>query len=191
MDAAVLVPVKAFARAKLRLAPALDGPAREALARAMGARVVAAAAPLPVTVVCDDDDVAAWARARGASVVWAPGRGLNGAVANGVEHLAACGVDRAVVAHGDLPLAAGLARLADRTGVTLVPDRRDDGTNVVAVATDVGFRFAYGPGSFRRHCVEAERLGLPLHVVRAPALTWDVDRPGDLDFPAPRAAPCS
>nr|MDP9021066.1 2-phospho-L-lactate guanylyltransferase [Actinomycetota bacterium] len=74
MDAAVLVPVKAFARAKLRLAPALDGPARESLARAMAARVVAAAAPLPVTVVCDDDDVAAWARTNGASVVWAPGR---------------------------------------------------------------------------------------------------------------------
>lgn len=191
MDAAVLVPVKAFAQAKLRLAPALDGPAREALARAMAARVVAAAAPLPVTVVCDDDDVAAWARASGASVVWAPGRGLDGAVSDGVEHLAACGVDRAVVAHGDLPLAAGLSRLADRTGVTLVPDRRDDGTNVVVVATDAGFRFAYGPGSFRRHCLEAERLGLALHVVRAPALTWDVDRPADLDFPAPRAAPCS
>ena len=36
------------------------------------------------------------------------------------------------------------------------------------------------PGSFRRHCAEARRLGLTLHVVRAPALSWDVDVPGDL-----------
>ncbi|MBO0893955.1 MAG: hypothetical protein J2O39_06235, partial [Acidimicrobiales bacterium] len=49
----VLVPVKAFAHAKLRLAPALPPPEREALARRMGERVLAAAAPLPTAVVCD------------------------------------------------------------------------------------------------------------------------------------------
>lgn len=190
MDAAVLVPVKAFARAKLRLAPALDAPAREALARTMAARVVAAGAPLPVLVVCDDAGVAAWAEANGAGVVWAPGRDLDGAVADGVAHLAACGVTRAVVAHGDLPLATGLARLADGPGVTLVPDRRDDGTNVVAVATTAGFRFSYGPGSFRRHCAEVERLGLGLRVVRAPALTLDVDRPADLGVAEEETVPC-
>ena len=56
--AVVLVPVKAFAAAKGRLAGVLDGPGRAALARSMAEVVVAAAAPLPVVVVCDDDDVA-------------------------------------------------------------------------------------------------------------------------------------
>ena len=35
------------------------------------------------------------------------------------------------VAHGDLPRARGLGALAPFDGVTLVPDRRDDGTNVL------------------------------------------------------------
>ena len=52
----MLVPVKAFAEAKARLAPALDAGQRERLARAMAEHVVAAAAPLPVSVVCDDED---------------------------------------------------------------------------------------------------------------------------------------
>ncbi|MGI8758685.1 MAG: 2-phospho-L-lactate guanylyltransferase [Acidimicrobiales bacterium] len=191
MDAAVLVPVKAFSRAKLRLAPALDGPAREALARRMAAGVVAAAAPLPVAVVCDDVEVAAWAVHHGAAVVWAPGRGLDGAVADGVEHLGALGFEQVVVAHGDLPLAAALAGLAGIPGVTLVPDRRDDGTNVAVVPPASRFRFAYGPASFERHRAEAQRLHLPLRVVRAPALAWDVDHPADLDFPTRPATPCS
>ena len=73
---AVLVPVKAFDRAKVRLAPALAPRERERLARVMAEHVLAAAAPLPVAVVCDDADVAAWARAKDARVVWSPGAGL-------------------------------------------------------------------------------------------------------------------
>jgi 2-phospho-L-lactate guanylyltransferase len=68
--------------------------------------------------------------------------------------------------------------------VTLVPDRRDDGTNVVSVPTDAGFAFSYGPGSFRRHAAEARRLGLPVRVLREPGLGWDVDIPDDLANPA-------
>lgn len=190
MGGAVLVPVKAFSRAKERLAPCLDQPARAALARAMASRVVAAAAPLPVAVVCDDAEVAAWAVDHGARVVWAPGRGLDGAVVEGVAQLGALGIERVVVAHADLPLAAGLAPLAEGTGITLVPDRSEDGTNVAVVGTASGFRFSYGPGSFRRHRSEAARLGLPLLVVRPSELTWDVDHPGDLDFPRPARPRC-
>ena len=49
----VLVPVKAFGRAKLRLAEVLDGPARARLAREMADRVLSAATGHPVAVVCD------------------------------------------------------------------------------------------------------------------------------------------
>ena len=177
---AVLVPVKAFADAKVRLAPALPAPERAALARWMGERVLAAAGGLPVAVACDDDEVAGWAAAQGALVVWAPGRGLNGAVQDGVDHLAGLGAGRVVVAHADLPLASDLPRVARFDGVTVVPDRRDDGSNVVCVPTGAGFRFAYGPGSFARHLAQAAALDLPRRVLRVPELCWDVDVPADL-----------
>lgn len=180
----MVVPVKAFTSAKVRLAGALDPFERADLARRMAEVVVAAADPLPVIVVCDDDEVQAWAQDAGARVVWCPGRGLNGAVADGVAALRADGVSMAVVAHADLPLATRLDWLAGFPGVTLVPDRRLDGTNVLAVPTDGGFRFSYGAGSFARHRAEARALGLPARIVCDERLAWDVDLPTDLAWPA-------
>jgi 2-phospho-L-lactate guanylyltransferase len=177
---AVLVPVKSFAHGKLRLTAALGDDDRRALVRRMAEHVLGAAEPLPVAVVCDDEEVAAWARAHGARVLWEPGRGLNGAVQSGVAQLAGLGVRRVVVAHADLPLARDLASLADFEGVTLVPDRRDDGTNVLALPADTPFRFSYGPGSFGRHRAECDRLGLDVRVLRLPTLAYDVDWPSDL-----------
>jgi 2-phospho-L-lactate guanylyltransferase len=177
---AVLVPVKSFRAAKLRLATVLDTHAREAFARELASRVISAAAPLPVLVVCDDDDVATWATEHGASVAWTPGLGLSAAVMAGVERLCADGVALAIVAHADLPFAAGLATLGEAGTVTLVPDRRRDGTNVAAVPTGAGFCFAYGAGSFERHRLEAARLGLPCQIVYDRRLAIDIDLPEDL-----------
>lgn len=177
---AVLLPVKSFGEAKLRLAPALDPASRAELARAMATHVVMSAAPLPTAVVCDDAEVAAWARELGALVVWEPERGLNRAVEAGVARLAAGGAERVIVAHADLPSSGRLDWVARFAGVTLVPDHRDNGTNVLSVPSDAGFTFSYGPGSFARHGVEATRLGLALRVVREPSLAHDVDLPADL-----------
>jgi 2-phospho-L-lactate guanylyltransferase len=97
----------------------------------------------------------------------------------------------AVVAHADLPLATRLHWVAEFPGVTLVPDRRLDGTNVLAVPTEAGFTFAYGPGSFARHRAEAQACGLPARIVRDDRLAWDVDLPADLAWPTvgPDAGP--
>lgn len=183
-DLAVVIPVKDFTQAKVRLAAELDAPARAELARDMATIVVRAAEPLPVCVVCDDEDVRAWAVGVGAEVIWTPGLGLNGAVHAGVDELARRGVRTVVVAHSDLPLATSLEWVAGTEGITLVPDRRLDGTNVLAVPAGAGFRFAYGAGSFARHRAEATRLGLPVRIVRDTRLGWDVDHPGDLVLPA-------
>jgi 2-phospho-L-lactate guanylyltransferase len=177
---AVLIPVKAFREAKVRLAPAMSAPERAALAQKMATRVVASAAGLPVAVVCDDPEVATWARELGALVIWEPGRGLNGAVQEGVARLSAAGAALVVVAASDLPLATDLRWVTRFAGVTIVPDRRRDGTNVIAVPTAAGFAFSYGPGSFARHLHEAGRLLLPIRVVRSTRLGWDVDVPDDL-----------
>ena len=181
---ALLVPVKAFAHAKQRLAPALDPSSREALARAMAATVLDAAGGLRVAVVCDDEAVRAWAGTQGAEAIWTPGLGLNGAVEAGIAHLARRGVQRVVVAHADLPLARDLTWLTDGDGVTLVPDRHGDGTNVACVPATSGFLFAYGAGSFAAHRAEAARLELVVRLVPDVALGWDVDVPVDLHVPA-------
>ena len=176
----VLIPVKAFHEAKRRLGPALSDPERIRLVRAMASQVVAACVPLPVAVVCDDQDVAEWASELGAAVMWEPGQGLNGAVRAGVDRLARAGARWVTVAHGDLPRAHGLGVLSPFEGVTLVPDRRDDGTNVLRLPAGSDFRFAYGPGSFRAHRAEATRIGLPVRVLRNPDLAYDVDWPADV-----------
>lgn len=179
----MLVPVKAFARAKRRLAPALPSIERATLARVMADTVLRAAGPMRTAVVCDDEEVAAWAHSHGVEVVWAPGLGLNGAVQAGVDTLAETGATHVTVAHADLPLADDLTwvpRFA--RGITLVPDRRQDGTNVIGLPVGTGFRFSYGTGSFARHVAEARRNGLPLRVVPRPQLGWDVDVPDDLSY---------
>jgi 2-phospho-L-lactate guanylyltransferase len=177
---AVLIPVKSFQDAKVRLAPALSPGRRAELAREMANQVLISAGDLPVAVVCDDREVAAWARAGGALVIWEPGRGLNGAVQEGVRRLGQLGVGLVIVAAGDLPLARDLSWIADFPGITIIPDRHGDGSNVIAVPPSAGFSFAYGPGSFSRHVGEAKRTGTQYRVVHDSPLAWDVDVPDDL-----------
>jgi 2-phospho-L-lactate guanylyltransferase len=184
--AAVLVPVKGFGVAKRRLASVLTATQRAELARAMAERVIAAAHPLPVHVVCDDEEVATWAEAAGTQVLWRPGHGLNGAVADGVRTLAKLGTTDVLVVHADLPLAHDLPALLRPGIITLVPDRHDDGTNVIALPAQLDFRFGYGPGSFHHHVVEARRHGLGVRVWRDRALGLDVDVPADLALAAVR-----
>jgi 2-phospho-L-lactate guanylyltransferase len=183
VNAVVLVPVKAFTNAKARLATVLGDTERERLARWTSARVLAAAGELPAFVACDDEQVAVWASEHGASILWHPGVGLNAAVNDSVAELRDAGVTDVVVAHGDLPRAHALALLVEPGTLTLVPDRRGDGTNVIALPTDMPFRFSYGPGSFQRHLDSAIAAGLSVRVRRDSLLALDIDTPTDLAHP--------
>ena len=183
VDAAVLIPVKDFRQAKARLANVLAPHDRLRLARWTADRVVAAASPLPVFIACDDRDVANWAEAHGATVLWSPGRGLNAAVHDGIATLAAGGIEHVIVAHSDLPTPAPLANIVLSGGIVLVPDLRDDGTNVIAIPSRVGFQPSYGSQSFRRHLAQAVSLGRPVRVHRDIRLALDIDTPPDLAHP--------
>ena len=183
MNLAVLIPVKAFGDAKGRLAPSLGRAERERLARWTATQVLAASADLQPHVVCDDDEVAAWAVSHGATVIREPARGLNAAVDGGIAHLARHAFDHVVVVHGDLPLPASIAAVAAtcRAGTaTLVPDRHRDGTNLLAFPVTSGFRVAYGPGSFARHVERATAAGLEVCVIDDVDLALDLDQPDDL-----------
>jgi len=180
---AVLLPVKGFSDAKARLEPVLSAENRASLAAFTAAGVLEAAEGVDTFVVCDNDEVAQWARERGAMVVRQHSAGLNGAVANGVD-TATYKREWVLIAHSDLPFPEALLSVIDldlvTTTVTIVPDRHLDGTNVLVVPARCGFTFRYGPGSFSAHQAEAERIGLPVRVIQHEQLGLDIDTPEDL-----------
>ena len=183
---ALLVPVKAFGVAKARLAPALSPDERARLARWTAGVVIAAAGELPVFITCDDDEVASWARSAGAEVLWHPGAGLNAAMDRSVAELRERGFEHVVIAHGDLPCAHELTSVASAGTITLVPDRRCDGTNVLAMPIDAAISLAYGVQSFSRHLAAALQTGCAVEVRHDARLSLDIDTPDDLTHPLVR-----
>lgn len=175
--------MKAFGAAKRRLAGWLTDTQRRDLARWMAARVLSAAAPSPTFVACDDEEVAEWAEQRGASIVWGPGLGLNGAIDHGVDMIAGKGFEMVLIAHGDLPLADQLTAVSRPGAITIVPDSRGDGTNVLARPTRLAFPAQYGASSFQRHLALAIASGLPVTVRRDRRLAHDVDTVADCGHP--------
>jgi 2-phospho-L-lactate/phosphoenolpyruvate guanylyltransferase len=178
-DTVVLIPIRSFDDTKSRLAEVLDADERRLLSMWMAARVIRAAGDLPSRVVTDDENVAQWARRQGTGVLTVDVQGLNPAVTAAASRAADLGFERVIIAHADLPAAVDLS-VVDTPGVGIAPDRERDGSNVICVPTRAGFEFAYGPGSFARHCAEARRLNLELTVVEDDTLAWDVDDPADL-----------
>jgi len=186
-----LVPVKALAEAKGRLAPQVGPLPRRLLAIAMFEDVVAALQAVPAlqapVVVSPDREVWRRADALGCRVVEEPpGAGdLNGALRS-----AAATVDRGplLVVAADLPLAsaAGLQRVlaAARAPVAVVPSHDGGGTNVLAWGDPASFAPSFGPDSAARH------LAVPGAVrVDEPGLALDVDTVEDLRLVAGRLDP--
>jgi 2-phospho-L-lactate guanylyltransferase len=187
-----LVPVKALAEAKGRLAPAVGPLQRRLLAVAMFEDVVAALQAVPAlaapVVVSPDREVWRRADAMGCRVVEEPpGAGdLNAAL--GLAAKAGDGEALLVVA-ADLPLAspAGLERvLAAEAPVAVVPSADGGGTNVLAWRDPASFAPSFGPDSAARH------LAVPGAVrVEEPGLSLDVDTLADLEAVAGRLDPSS
>ena len=181
----MVVPVKTFGVAKERLGAILDQEARSALGREVAARTleVVKEAGFPVSIVTDDAGVAEWASGLGADVIAEPEDeppGLDRAARAGLRYVSRRRLRWAIV-HADLPLLRrddllAVAAAVPKDGVVLAPSH-DGGTNVVA--GDVSdFRFAYGPGSFRRHLFAA--TGGPVRILVRTGLALDLDTADDL-----------
>lgn len=193
----ILIPCKSFRCGKSRLAAVLTAPAREALCREMLERTLTALQGIEarIAIVTDDSEVAALAHAHGAITLPDPGLGLNPALRAGADLLG--GDAPLVILPTDLPrlTAAALLAAAARPGITLVPDRHQDGTNllVLPAAARRDFAFAYGPGSLARHMAEAARIGQPLTIHHDETLAMDIDTGADLaawpDAPEPNGNP--
>jgi 2-phospho-L-lactate/phosphoenolpyruvate guanylyltransferase len=193
MRTLAVVPVKSFDRAKQRLAGALTGTARTALAQAMLADVLAALARaerVEAIAVVTADAAARRAAARaGAGVLHDAREASQSAAAEvGIRHAAAAGFDAVVLIPGDTPLLdpAELDALLERAGsdglaVAIVPDRHGEGTNALAISPPDALAPAFGPGSRARHEAAARAAGAEVRLAHPPSLVLDVDTVEDLD----------
>lgn len=188
MSPSVIVPFRSLRGGKSRLACRLDGPERLRLCTAMLLRTLLL---LPafrhVLVVSDDEAVRGVVAPLDAGVDFLLARrpgDLNSALEEAREHV---------------PLDAGLLVLPtdlmfldegalghfidDGTRLGIAPDCSCDGTNLLLLPAGQArdFRFQYGAGSFERHVSEAHRLGIKPRVVQSSRLSFDLDKPSDLD----------
>ena len=181
-----IIPLKASAGAKSRLAGALDADARERLVRAMAAHVTAAArGAMNIDRLClvapGKPDFA-----DDALLVADPGQGLNPALIAALAAVTAQGASRAVIVAADLPTLAPrdleLLAAAPAGEIAIAPDRHGTGTNALSLPLPqaAGFAFAFGIDSCALHHAEAERLGLAIEVIHSPGLARDIDEPPDL-----------
>ena len=177
---AILIPIKDFDSAKLRLSEVLDTAGRAKLAKELARGVIEACSGVPVWIVCENDEVESWGRGLGAEILRNPEEGLNKAAEFGFNCLREQGVERVLVTHGDLIHPEGLPSLFDMEEIVIVPDTELDGTNVLVLPTAINFEFSYGPNSYNRHLKSATGSGKPTLVVADSKFAFDIDDPDDL-----------
>jgi 2-phospho-L-lactate guanylyltransferase len=188
-----IVPVKALADAKRRLAPALAPSGRRRLVLTMLEDVLTLLGEIPsiarILVVTPDADAAAAALNHGAYLVGEDGPSdLNAAVRRGLAHAQSQGAERALVIPADVPLATHAEILSILTSATadrkpqvvIVPSEDGEGTNAMLLAPPAVLQPEFGEGSFVRHVAQAVARGLDFRVLRLPGLAADIDQPRDL-----------
>jgi 2-phospho-L-lactate guanylyltransferase len=179
---AALVPVKALADAKTRLADG-DRARIEALSLAMMGDVLEALLRVPeidrVAAVTPDRDVADAARRVGAAALLRDDPGLNAAIDAGGALLAPGADDALLVVLGDVAAVdpeevSDLLRALPHRGAALAPSR-DGGTSALARRPRDVIPSCFGADSAKRHREAAERAGVALRELALPSLSIDVD----------------
>lgn len=173
-----LIPLKGSGERKTRLAGRLNEAQRRALSHELFqhvASVLNRSSELSEVMILSDVRPDDW----GGPLIFDEGRGLNAEL----QALASTFRSRRLlVIHADLPLvstediATLLAGAED--GCAIAPDRRDSGTNAIALRDAAGFRFCFGPDSFMRHHDASQGRAC---VVRRLGLSLDIDTPDDLE----------
>jgi 2-phospho-L-lactate guanylyltransferase len=186
-----IVPVKALALAKRRLAPVLPEAARRRLVLAMLEDVLSAVAQVEgierVVVVTPDAWAARLAESQGALIVPEPRAGeLNAAIESGIAFALSRGIGQALILPADIPLATPgeLASLiqsrGSKPGVTLAPSHDSNGTNALLLAPPDAIAPCYGPGSYLQHMSQAMARHIDVNVLHLAGVARDIDEPADL-----------
>ncbi len=182
-----IIPLKPFNQSKTRLSPALSLNERVDLSRHLLQRTIHIARQFSkVVVVSRAAVVRRLAKQAGAWALVESGRGLNEALRQASTWAAIRGSKAVLVLPGDLPLLkasdlAGMLEAGQRgPAIVIAPCRRLDGTNALFLRPPGLIDFAFGPGSFERHCRAARAIKLKPIIYHSPTLALDLDRPEDL-----------
>jgi 2-phospho-L-lactate guanylyltransferase len=185
----LIVPVKPLDEGKSRLASALDAETRAALSRRWLSTLLSTAQAsrcfTQIGVISRDPAVLALAAAQGATPIQETDQDLNRALEQARRYTVEAGAEALLVLPSDLPLvttrdlATLVALAATGEGVVISPSH-DGGTNALLLRPPTAIPYAFGEGSFDRHCALAAAAGLPCRVVHSATLAWDIDSPEDL-----------
>jgi 2-phospho-L-lactate guanylyltransferase len=185
---AVVIPVKALAAAKSRLAPTVSPTARLALARAFALDTIDAARAARsvgrIVVVTGEVELGAHLPAGGELLQETPGAGLGSAIELGVASVRVGGDGAVAVLLGDLPavraheLDAALEAAA-RHPLAFVRDADGTGSTLATASDGVAFEPRFGPDSAARHVAAGF---VELAASDLPGLTRDVDTVDGLEI---------
>ena len=180
----MLIPLKARAVAKQRLAAVLSDLERLMLVEQMLGLVINAARAarfIDAIAIVTSEPLQAPANL---IVLRDPGDGLNAALETAAAVLSRDGIDELVVLPADLPTLGGaaieqLVTAGRRTGIALAPNRHRTGTNGLYTRLPTSLRFSFGPCSWQVHLASAQQIA-QAEIVLAPELLFDIDEPADL-----------
>jgi len=189
-----VVALKSAAAAKSRLRPHYADEERRSLYFLMARRVLEALLAVPVIekvlAVTASDDVERFVKDLGGCIIRQPeDLGTQAAFAYALTRLACGGCARParlLMISGDIPLItpAAVAELLERCrsqrGVSIVPDRRNRGTNALVCTPPDAVIPCFGEDSLRRHWCAARARGIDVQVIESGALSLDIDDRDDL-----------
>ena len=188
-----IVPVKPLRRGKSRLSGVLSLEARTALNHYLLSNTLETLSSVPEIehslVVSRDPEALTVAREYGARTVQEQGSPqLNIALTRATIVAISHSVQAVIIVPADLPLITVddirevVKRAVDPPVVVITPDRRQQGTNALLVAPPGLIKYEYGPGSFQRHCIQAEKAGARLEICERGSVALDIDLPEDLEL---------
>lgn len=185
----VLIPCKSLAFGKSRLSALLNAREREAFCHDLLVNTlrlaISAVGNANVRLVSADPAAEQIAKDVGVESHTKDWPDLNTALSGIRDELVALSHwNETVVLPIDLPLAtkaAIQAVISEQADVTIVPDRKERGTNILMLrgSAFAGFPFAYGELSFATHRETVAKRGWSLLIRRMAELAFDIDEPDD------------
>ncbi|MEX2123520.1 MAG: 2-phospho-L-lactate guanylyltransferase [Woeseia sp.] len=191
IDTCAIVPVKAFDRAKSRLASVLTTPQRAIIARLMAIDVLRALCAVAeigrVVVMGQGEQQARLASDYGCDYLADdPDLDVSGNVTRATRLLPMAEAGTLLILSADLPtltardIRALLGESESEGGVLICRALRDGGTNALLASPAVRLTFSFGSGSAQRHAKAARAVGERVRIMDNVAFRRDIDVPADL-----------